>query len=1450
MGRTDNLDLEAVPPGAPIEVTGVSVFYRKSMSFAAVLLLSCVFALSTGCGFHFNSSNTGSVILTPTSKDFGSVKLGDTSTKQRLILLNKSLVPITISSILSTLKDFVLTSDCPMSPSTLAPTETCTVTVEFSPTTAGSRAGTVDVAYTASNVPVTASVTGTGMGSTGSTGVSLSPSTLSWTNITVGQTSPAQNVTLTNLGSSSLTISSINAGSSFAISSTTCPVAPATLAGGATCTIAVTFKPSAAGSSSDSLTVVDSDPSSPQKVALTGTAVEALSGLVFSPASLTFASTAVGSTAPSQAAVLTNQGSTSVTINSITASTDFIQTNNCPAALTANTSCTVNVAFDPSTSGAKSGSVTVTYPSGSQTLSLSGTATGGNGGGSGVSLSPSTLSWTNIAVGQTSPAQNVTLTNLGSSSLTISSINAGSPYEVNSTTCPVSPAILAGGASCTIAVVFKPTAPGSSSDSLTVVDSDPSSPQKVALTGTAVQAVAALIFTPTSLTFASTDVGDTTPSQAAVLTNKGSTSVPIDSITSSADFIQTSNCPAALAANTSCTVYVEFAPSTSGAKSGSVTVTYPSGSQSLTLSGTATGGGGVGLVTFTPDTHTFPNQAVGVSSPPTIITLKNGQTTALNISSIQIAAPFSESNTCGTSLAAGSSCAITVIYAPKIGGTNSAKLTVTDDAGDSPQTALIYGSAGQPDVSTIPAAGGLYFYNQIVLTKSSPLPITVTNNQSIPLTITGITSTAEYPFTTDCVGTSGTGTLAPNTSCTIEVTFYPQVGGKRVASLTISHNAKGSPIIIPLTGTAIASQPGLRVTVGPPAPCAMPSQSQQFVATVTGTTNTAVTWYVNDVLNGNSSVGTITNGGLYTAPGTVGSYSIKAISQASPNVYGLVAINITNTPSFTIYPFTSSIPVQGLQTFQPQICAAPDAGTVTWTVDNVPGGNSTVGTVSSSGVYMAPAVAGKHTVRVTDTTLNKTSGAVVTVFSNIAVDFGSRTSTDFPVPPDMFGASRAESLQTVADRNLLTQAGVTVARLNGQVTSVFATQTPDWTKIDPYVASIQAAGQKVLLQITSTPPWLLPDPNPCGAGVDVAAPTDPVKWGQMAASYVAHMDATFPGVVQDYEIWNEPNASGLCGADHQKSYTTLYAAAAPLMKQQSATDGATIHVGGPATAGFQPSWATAMLTDPTIAPYVDFISYHQYMFDKSNLQVQWDTYNGNVSMYQQVQDSGASAQAVYKKAYATLKAAEPNGVTTPIYITEYNTNWAFFKDCCRNDPTYAPVWNALYVTDLLDTAYLGLPVPEKLVYFAATAYPWICMIGVLDPNLDCLYSPNSVAHPYPQYYAYQLLSSRNYLGLEDGGHLAKTVAPPVGGGGVAVAAFYNVNKDAILITNPTAAHYSQIQVSLQNVGFGTPKATLYQIVNGALINSSSLALTPQGSGYSATIDVPPYSVQGIAVTGP
>ena len=1174
-----------------------------------------------------------------------------------------------------------------------------------------------------------------------------------------------------------------------------------------------------------------------------------LPAVSLTPVSDDFGNVHVGVPSVPRKLTLTNNSPHSISISSLSISlSDFSLSADCPAApstLAANSSCTVTVTLTPASVGTRSGTVTVSYtaPGSPVTASLTGT---GIAAPTGVSLSPSSLSWSNIPVGQTSAAQDVTLMNIGSAALTISSISVGSNYTVTATTCPLSPSTVAAGDSCSISVAFRPLAAGLSSDNMTVTDNDPGSPQLVTLSGMAVGAPA--LFSPTSLSFPTTSAGSTSAIQTAVLTNQQATPLTISSIAATAEFTETNDCPATLAANASCTVSVAFAPATSGSKTGSVAVTIPTGTESLFLSGTATQVSN-GTVTVSPTMYAFPNQAIGTTSAPATITLSNGQSTPLAISSIQLTAPFSQTNDCGTSLAAGQSCAITITYSPTTTGSHAANLVITDDATNSPQIVAISSSVGK-GVTTVPVFGGLYFYNQIVLTQSTPLPVTITNNQSIPLTIGSITSTPDYPFTTDCVSSGGSGTLAANATCTVQITFYPQAVGKRTGVLTITHNAAGSPITIPLTGTGIAGDHGFTVTVGPHSPCSLPSQSQQFTAFVTGASNTSVAWYVNSVLNGNSRVGTITAGGLYTAPATIGSYGIKAISQVSPNPSGTTTISVSSSPVFTIYPFTASIPLGGQQTFQPQICGAPDSGSVTWTVDTIPGGNANVGTVTSSGVYTAPSVPGKHIVAVTDPALKRTSGAVVIVFADVAVDFGSRTTTAYPVPSDMFGAGRGESIHSVADRTLITQAGVTVSRLYAQIPLVYATQTPNWTKIDPLIAAIQAAGQKVLLQMSKTPPWLQPSTIPC-AGNDTAAPTDTTQWAKIAASYVAHMDATFPGVVQDYEIWNEPNATGICSADHLKSYMAIYAAAAPMMKNQAVADGATIRVGGPSVSGYTSRWLTALLNDPTTAPYVDFVSYHQYLFGGTDLQVQWDTYNGNSSIYQATQDPSNGALANYTKTSTVVKAGkQPLGSNTPIYITEFNTNFSFFKDCCRNDPSFAPLWNSLYVTDLLNSAYAGLQVPSKLIYFAASAYPWFCLIGVPDQNSDCLYSSQSVPQPYPQYYAFQLLSSRSYLGLVDGGYMAKSISPPTGGGGLAVTAFYTASQDAIVITNPTGTGYPQIQVSLQNVGFGTPQATLYQIVNGAMINSTSLALTPQGTGYSATVSISAYSVNAISVKGP
>jgi hypothetical protein len=448
----------------------------------------------------------------------------------------------------------------------------------------------------------------------------------------------------------------------------------------------------------------------------------------------------------------------------------------------------------------------------------------------------------------------------------------------------------------------------------------------------------------------------------------------------------------------------------------------------------------------------------------------------------------------------------------------------------------------------------------------------------------------------------------------------------------------------------------------------------------------------------------------------------------------------------------------------------------------------------------------------------------------------------------MFGYGRAESLRTTSDRNLLTQAGVTEARLSAQITLVFATSTPNWSKIDPLISTIQAAGQHAMLQLNQSPPWLQPTSGSCSGNV-YSAPTNISQWAQMATQYVAHMDATFPGVVTDYEIWNEPNSSGMCATNHMNSYLAIYAAAAPAMKAQAAQDGKTIRVGGPVLSGYDKTWLTSFLTNSTTAPYVDFVSYHQYFGGTANVDVQWDTAAGMPSLYDATQNVSSGATGDYKRVQAVVATgSQPGHGSTPIFVTEYNSNWSFFQDCCKNHPTYAPLFNSLYLVDMLDSVYNGVPqVPSKVFYFAGSAYPYFCLVGVKDGNNDCLYSAGATPVPYPQYYAFDLLASPSYLGLVNGGHMANSISPPTGGGGLATTAFYTASQDAIVIINPDSASYPQVTVTFANPGITSTQGTLYTIANGDQIGSSTISFAVQGSSRTVTIDVPPYSVQAISL---
>jgi hypothetical protein len=197
------------------------------------------------------------------------------------------------------------------------------------------------------------------------------------------------------------------------------------------------------------------------------------------------------------------------------------------------------------------------------------------GAGPVLSVTPSSVAFPATLVGTFSEDQLVTLTNTGSSPVSIKSIavtgaQAGSFIDISG--CGTS---LAAGKSCTIYVGFAPKNSGSATATLSVADNAPQSPQTVTLTGSGV-AAHALTIAPASLAFPATAVGGASTGQSVTLTNSGTAAVSIASIVLNGvdphDFVTLNNCGAVLGGGASCTVFVAFTPTATGSRTATVSV--------------------------------------------------------------------------------------------------------------------------------------------------------------------------------------------------------------------------------------------------------------------------------------------------------------------------------------------------------------------------------------------------------------------------------------------------------------------------------------------------------------------------------------------------------------------------------------------------------------------------------------------------------------------------------------------------------------------------------------------------------------------------------------------------------------------------------------------------------------------------------------------------------------
>lgn len=408
------------------------------------------------------------------------------------------------------------------------------------------------------------------------------PAALAFGNEFLGSTSAAQAVTLSDAGNEALSITNVAATGDFAQTDT----CGSGLDAGLACAINVTFTPTATGSRSGSLIVTDNNngvAGSTQTVSLTGTGINPAATV--SPASLAFGQEALGTTSSTKTVTLTSSGTTNLNVSTITITGtnagDFAETNNCPASLAPKAKCTISLAYAPTIVGAETATLAVTDSAANspQTVALTGS------GILPVTLSPTSLSFSNQAQGTTSAAKTVTLTNNLSTALAISSVTTSTDFG-QTNTCGTS--VPAKG-KCTISVTFTPSIIGAETGTLTLTDGASNSPQTVSLAGTGIVQAAV---SPTSETFSAQKAGTKSAAKSVMLTNNLSTPLTISSITftgaNPGDFAQTDTCGASLAANSHCTISITFTPAATGARTATMNVNDGANNspQSVSLTGT------------------------------------------------------------------------------------------------------------------------------------------------------------------------------------------------------------------------------------------------------------------------------------------------------------------------------------------------------------------------------------------------------------------------------------------------------------------------------------------------------------------------------------------------------------------------------------------------------------------------------------------------------------------------------------------------------------------------------------------------------------------------------------------------------------------------------------------------------------------------------------------------
>jgi len=634
----------------------------------------------------------------------------------------------------------------------------------------------------------------------------VSPSTVSFASAVVDFSQPLQTITVTNGTPAAITITSayltgVNA-SDFALVPPPGSTCLDTVPANSSCVFQITFTPSAAGARAAYFVLGNTSANSSIAIALAGTGTAGSAGPVtLSPSSLTFSSI----NAP-QPLTLTNNGSSTLTINAIRINgNNYATSGTCGTSLAASTACTINV-YPNASSASPAATLTVVddAAAGPQSANLTFTA-------SSAPTFPSTIDFGHWALGA-STSQYLQIVGPGVSggyNYSISGPNA-SDFSL-STTAPVSSGSCSfdyrNSSGCYLTIAFTPSALGTRTASFTI----PGFPAYT-LTGTVDPAGVDfdLFQKPTAGTFSTLyvapvralNVGSSvlgTPVTSSFnVTSTGTVPItyktPVLSGPNASDFAFAASCASPCGS-------IVFTPSAPGTRTATATYIDSTNTITRTVALTGTGTTPAPVLTST-NSLLFTNVPVGTTSASQTITVTayNNDPIQASLASVYTGGPqpfvFTGPNSC-----AATPCQLSVAYSPAAAdaskGIENVYVIATDTLGQSSGNIQLAGQVA-PYAFVHISPTSLTFAAQALHTSSAAQTITLTNTGSIVLNLTFSVSpyTADYPYTTNCPAS-----LPINATCTVSVTFAPVTTTGTLNSTLIISGANTTQYVS-LSGTA------------------------------------------------------------------------------------------------------------------------------------------------------------------------------------------------------------------------------------------------------------------------------------------------------------------------------------------------------------------------------------------------------------------------------------------------------------------------------------------------------------------------------------------------------------------------------------------------------------------------------------------------------------------------